>query len=66
MTTTKVQCPVCRQHEFTCANSYEICPVCDWENEEYQMKYPDEEEGPNGMSLNQAKEAYRQRLANTA
>ena len=50
------------KHEFSYENSYEICPVCDWENEEYQIKYPDEEDGPNGMSLNAYKAEWEKKI----
>jgi len=52
-------CPICNLHEFTCANSYEICDVCKWENCEYQMEFPDDDAGPNGLSLNDYKVEYR-------
>ena len=58
-TTSKVKCPVCKTYEFSYANSYEICPVCNWENEEYQIKHPDDEEGPNGLSLNAYKAEWK-------
>ena len=61
MNTSKVKCPVCGKYEFSYSNSYEICPVCDWENEEYQIKHPDEEEGPNSMSLNAYKAAWEKK-----
>ncbi|MDR1019495.1 MAG: hypothetical protein LBL73_01955 [Synergistaceae bacterium] len=62
MTTAKHACPICGEYAFEYANSYDICPVCHWEDEEYQIKHPDEEDGPNGgMSLNQYRAEWEKR-----
>ena len=53
------QCPVCGKYYFKYEDSFEICPCCGWENDYLQAVYPDEEGGANEMSLNQAREAYR-------
>lgn len=37
-------------------DSFDICPICGWEDDEGQNAYPDLEGGANGYSLNQ----YRQ------
>ncbi|MDD6174414.1 MAG: CPCC family cysteine-rich protein [Firmicutes bacterium] len=55
----KFPCPVCGtrylEEEF---GSYEICPVCGWEEDGIQQKYPDEP-GINGKwTLNAAKIAW--------
>ncbi len=39
--------------------SYEICPVCFWEQCDLQEIDPDYVGGPNTISLNQAKENFR-------
>ena len=39
---------------------FDICDVCGWQNDPLQNKYSDYEGGANKMSLNEAKEAYRQ------
>ena len=46
-------CPVCgaEMEDYPC----EICKVCDWEADWYQEKYPDDDAGPNHISLNQAR-----------
>ena len=55
MTDEKAICPVCGMFEFTYPNSYEICPVCEWENCEYQMKHPNEGGFANELSLDEAR-----------
>jgi len=51
------KCPVCGQSDL---GNLEICPVCEWQNDRVQLMKPDWEGCANKMSLNQAKEAYRQ------
>lgn len=55
----KVKCPVCGKFEFDDRDDYEICDICFWENEEYQITHPDKS-GANRMSLNEARKAYRE------
>ena len=35
--------------------SFDICPVCGWEDDNVQADNPDRRGGANGMSLNEAK-----------
>ena len=51
-------CPVCQNHTFN--NLYDNCPICNWCNEEMQEDFPDENRMANIMSLNEAKQAYRE------
>ena len=44
---------------FEYAGDYDICPVCGWEDELMQLADPDEEDCTNHMSLNQAREAWK-------
>lgn len=53
-------CPCCEKHSFYEMGGYEICPVCNWEDDPVQSKKPDLAGGANQMSLNEAREAYRQ------
>ena len=39
-------------------DSYDICPVCFWEDDAIAYKYPDESISSNGVSLNEARENY--------
>ena len=43
-------CPICEKHQFK--DSYDICPVCFWENDGYQYDEPDFYGGANNLSLN--------------
>ena len=53
-------CPCCGEKTLTEQNAWEICDVCGWEDDPLQHDEPDYDGGANSMSLNQAKEAYRQ------
>jgi ribosomal protein L37AE/L43A len=56
----KHECPVCGKYSFEEDNSLDICDRCGWQDDAVQVKNPDYTGGANMMSLNQAKEAYRQ------
>lgn len=43
---------------LTVEDEFDICPVCFWEADPLQEKYPDYEGGANDVSLIQAKENY--------
>ena len=53
-------CPCCGRHYFEEKDAYEICPVCGWEDDPLQRREPDFGGGANSMSLNEAREAYRE------
>lgn len=50
-------CPVCQKHIFT--TRYDNCPICNWCNDEIQEVFPDADNMDNIMSLNEAKQAYK-------
>ena len=54
-----MKCPVCGKYEFEEKNDHDICPYCDWENDNYEYRYPDSSGGANGISLNQARKNYK-------
>ena len=58
MNTNKI-CPVCGKHEFEEEDAFEICPVCGWEDDLVQRNDPNYKGGANKMSVNEAKEAYK-------
>ena len=49
-------CPCCHKYEFSDIGSYEICPVCNWEDDSVQEEDPSYGGGANVMSLNEARE----------
>jgi hypothetical protein len=53
-------CPCCGFLTMTgpARDTYDICPVCDWEDDEVQYKHPNREGGANTVSLNQARANY--------
>lgn len=59
---TRHLCPVCGKYEFENKNSFDICPVCNWEDDGVQLDDPDWTEGANQMSLNEAREVYKNGL----
>jgi hypothetical protein len=54
-------CPCCGSHTLSKRGAYEICSVCNWEDDPVQAKDPDFRGGANGSSLNEARAAWRQR-----
>lgn len=51
-------CPVCRQYYFK--YEHETCPVCTWEHDSVQEDEPDWDRCANIMSLNEARQAYKE------
>jgi hypothetical protein len=53
-------CPCCGYLTFDeePCGTYEICPVCYWEDDSIQNEEPDYDSGANGISLNEAKENF--------
>lgn len=52
-------CPVCGKTVFECESSYEICPVCGWEDDALMEANPGEYGGTaNDLSLALYKERY--------
>ncbi len=54
-------CPCCGYLTFDEAplGTFEICPVCYWEDDNVQSDDPYYDGGANGISLNDAKKNYR-------
>lgn len=57
----KYACPCCgyRTLESEPPGSYEICPVCWWEDDGVQFRDPTLTGGANSLSLNEARANYR-------
>jgi hypothetical protein len=60
-TPSKHQCPCCGYFTLDnkADNTFQICPVCYWEDDGVQLHYPDYSGGANTVSLNQAKRNYK-------
>lgn len=58
----KHKCPVCGRYEFSETDSFDVCEVCGWEDDELQEDDPDYSGGANPMSLNEAREAWKETL----
>lgn len=53
------KCPVCGKYTFQSGpGSYEICPICGWENDKAQYKDPNLKGGANRLSLKEYKKQY--------
>lgn len=59
MLNDRLICPVCGRYRFKEEDFFEICPVCGWEDDGIQRDEPNLEGGANGMSLNQARAAWK-------
>ncbi|SET30156.1 CPCC family cysteine-rich protein [Hymenobacter actinosclerus] len=57
----KYQCPCCGFFTLDEGrnNSFDICPVCFWEDDSFQLHHPDSGGGPNTPSLNEAQNNFR-------
>jgi len=56
-TLEKDLCPVCEQSKVS---YWEHCRICGWSNDPTQFADPDEDLCDNKMSLNQARQAYKE------
>lgn len=60
MSQKRYRCPCCGYFTFTePGESYEICPVCYWENDAVQNEHPDYTGGANTLSLNESRKNYQ-------
>ncbi|MDE6208223.1 MAG: hypothetical protein K2M73_00940 [Lachnospiraceae bacterium] len=50
-----MECPVCGKHEFPEENSFDICPICGWENDGVQADDHNYAGGANHLSVNEAR-----------
>ena len=48
-------CPVCGKYVFANIDDFDICPICNWENDSYGEEYPDSDGGANAISLNESR-----------
>ena len=59
-------CPVCGKFRFLEDDNFEICEVCSWEDDGLQREDPNFFGGANVISLNQAREVWKQTESATA
>ena len=53
-------CPCCGNKTISKLGDYEICYICNWEDDPVQSDDPNFYGGANVKSLNEAKETYQQ------
>ena len=53
-----MKCPVCGKYEFEEYDDYDICPVCNWENDGLQYSDHNYASGANDLSVNEARIEY--------
>ena len=58
-----IKCPVCGEYTFAEEDDFDICDICFWENDGYQMRHPDYRGGANHTSLNEARAAWKAKQA---
>ncbi|SET02225.1 Cysteine-rich CPCC [Kosakonia radicincitans] len=51
-------CPCCGNMTISELGNYEICPVCDWEDDPVQSSDPDFSGGANTLSLLEARKEF--------
>jgi hypothetical protein len=51
-------CMCCGEYTIPVESEYEKCPVCGWIDDPHQNVHPDEKEGMNPISLNEARSMY--------
>ncbi|UEL49765.1 hydrolase [Terrisporobacter hibernicus] len=58
----KYACPCCGNLSLDekPPGTFEICKICGWEDDEVQYNEPDYEGGANEISLNKARELYKE------
>ena len=56
-----IPCPCCGAKTLSEAGAYEICEICDWEDDPVQAADPDYAGGANTLSLNEARKAWQKR-----
>ena len=54
----KMKCPVCGKFEFEEYGDFDICPVCNWENDNLQYDEHNYSGGANDLSVNEARIEY--------
>jgi len=66
MTKDLLPCPCCGSRVLSEAGAYEICPVCNWEDDPVQSANALYVGGANKISLGEARKNWRERKENGA
>lgn len=62
----KYECPCCGQKTLEDREENSICPVCGWEDDWWDSNHPEVPGLCNPLSLNDAREAFRNSKKRTA
>ncbi len=54
------KCACCGEYTIPVGSSHHKCSNCGWIDDEFQNTHPDSLNGPNPITLNQARENYQQ------
>ncbi|MBO1111681.1 CPCC family cysteine-rich protein [Bordetella petrii] len=57
--TNLLPCPCCESLVLSQYGEYEICPICNWEDDPVQSADHDYSGGANALSLNQARQEWK-------
>lgn len=60
MENKKYICPCCGYATLEDSGDYDLCPVCFWEDDPYQKKYPEYAGGANRLSLAESRKNFRE------
>ncbi len=55
-------CPCCGSRTLSVLGSYEVCDVCDWEDDPVQSVDPEYAGGANRESLNSARKKWHEKV----
>ena len=57
----RYKCPCCVENTLSDEGGFELCDVCDWQDDPLQRDDPTDNMGANSLSLNEAKAAWEQK-----
>jgi hypothetical protein len=60
----KKQCPCCGYYTLPANSTYQICRICDWEDDDLQGDDPDYAGGANDLSLNDCRKKWLKGISN--
>lgn len=54
----KKKCECCGFDTLPADSMFEVCPLCEWQDDPYQNEHPDYSGGANALSLNEYRETW--------